>query len=30
MVDKGGAHDGGAIDDGVACGVEVYGKSAFA
>jgi hypothetical protein len=26
VVDKGGAHDGGAIDDGVACGV-VYGKS---
>jgi hypothetical protein len=30
VVDKGGAHDGAAIDDVVACGVEVYGKSAIA
>ncbi len=30
MVDKGGAYEGGAHDDGAACGVEVYEKSAIA
>jgi hypothetical protein len=30
VVDKGGAHDGAAIDDGVACGVEAYEKSVVA
>jgi hypothetical protein len=30
VVDKGGGHDGAAIDDGVACGVEVYEKSGVA
>ncbi len=30
MVDKDGAHDGAAIADGVACGVEVYEKSVVA